>query len=97
MARRKVAALYAQNFNDAVALAAVTEIENLSTGTAGKIWQKLVILSSAAGGSLPAPGEALGPTATKAKPKTRTSKRKKQAGRRARAAEPAPVGGTESA
>jgi hypothetical protein len=43
----KLAALYAQNFDDPVVLAAVDEVETLTTGLSGKIWQKIVILSSA--------------------------------------------------
>jgi len=40
----KVAALYAQRLNDPVVLAAVNEVETLTTGLSNKIWQKLVIL-----------------------------------------------------
>ncbi|MFN7956306.1 MAG: hypothetical protein U0610_31655, partial [bacterium] len=40
----KVAALYAQDFGDAGLLAAVNEIENLTSGLARKIWQKLMVL-----------------------------------------------------
>lgn len=40
----KLAALYAQHFNDAVVLAAVNEVESLSGGISQKIWQKLMIL-----------------------------------------------------
>ena len=48
----KIAALYVQNFDDSVALAAVNEIEGLTTGLSRKIWQKIMILHShdAAGG-----------------------------------------------
>lgn len=42
----KVASLYAQNFRDSVVMAAVTEVENLTTGLAEKIWHKIVILHS---------------------------------------------------
>lgn len=42
----KVASLYAQNFRDTVVMAAVTEVENLTTGLAEKIWHKIVILHS---------------------------------------------------
>ena len=42
----KLAALYGQDFNDSVALAAVNELEALTTGLSRKIWQKLVILHS---------------------------------------------------
>jgi hypothetical protein len=45
----KLAALYAQNFDDPVVLAAVDEVETLTTGLSGKIWQKIVILSAAEG------------------------------------------------
>lgn len=41
----KVAALYVQNFEDSVALQAVNEIEDLTTGLARKIWQKLTIVA----------------------------------------------------
>jgi len=40
----KVAALYIQDFDDDGALAAVNEVESLSTGLSRKIWQKLMIL-----------------------------------------------------
>ena len=40
----KVAALYVQDFDDEVALAAVNEIETLTTGLSRKIWQKIMIL-----------------------------------------------------
>ncbi len=40
----KIAALYAQTFDDPVVLAAVDEVESLTTGLSGKIWQKLMIL-----------------------------------------------------
>ena len=40
----KIAALYAEGFDDAAVLAAVSEVEALATGMSGKIWQKLVIL-----------------------------------------------------
>jgi hypothetical protein len=40
----KVAAIYAQNFRDAVVLSAVNEVENLTTGLSRKIWQKIMIL-----------------------------------------------------
>jgi hypothetical protein len=41
----KLAALYAQNLHDPVVLAAVDEVETLTTGLTAKIWQKLVILN----------------------------------------------------
>jgi hypothetical protein len=40
----KLAALYAQTFDDPVILGAVDEVEDLTTGLSAKIWQKLVIL-----------------------------------------------------
>jgi hypothetical protein len=43
----KIAALYVQNFDDEVALAAVNEIEALTTGLSRKIWQKIMILREA--------------------------------------------------
>ena len=44
----KLAALYVQKFNDPVALAAVNDVEQLTTGLSRKIWQKIMILNSAA-------------------------------------------------
>lgn len=41
----KVAALYVQAFDDGVALQAVNEIEDLTTGLSQKIWQKMMILA----------------------------------------------------
>jgi hypothetical protein len=43
----KVAALLVQHFNDSVVLGAVNEIEELTTGLSGKIWQKITILDRA--------------------------------------------------
>ncbi len=40
----KVAALYAQNFEDDIVLMAVNEVENLTTNLSSKIWQKITIL-----------------------------------------------------
>ena len=40
----KVAALYVQDFEDGVALQAVNEIEDLTTGLSRKIWQKLTVV-----------------------------------------------------
>jgi hypothetical protein len=42
-----VAALLVQYFDDAVVLAGVTEIEDLTTGLSSKIWQKITILDRA--------------------------------------------------
>ena len=43
----KLAAVYVQNFDDEVALAAVNEVESLTTGLSRKIWQKIVMLHNA--------------------------------------------------
>ena len=43
----KVAALHVQYFDDATVLRAVNEIEALTTGLSGKIWQKITILERA--------------------------------------------------
>jgi hypothetical protein len=43
----KIAALYAQNFDDPVVLAAVDEVETLTTGLSSKVWQKIVVLNAA--------------------------------------------------
>ena len=40
----KVAALLVQHFGDGVVLAAVNEIETLTTGLSRKVWQKITIL-----------------------------------------------------
>ncbi len=40
----KLAALYVQKCEDSVALAAVNEVETLTTGLSRKIWQKIIIL-----------------------------------------------------
>jgi uncharacterized membrane protein YtjA (UPF0391 family) len=40
----KLAALYIQGFDDPVALSAVNEVEDLTTGLSRKIWQKLMIV-----------------------------------------------------
>ncbi len=40
----KVAALYVQDFNDSVAVSAVDQVEDLCSGLARKIWQKVMIL-----------------------------------------------------
>ncbi len=42
----KLAALYVQEFDDPVALAAVNEVEDLTTGLSRKIWQKIMILNA---------------------------------------------------
>lgn len=40
----KVSAIYVQEFDDSVAVAAVNEIEDLTNGLSRKIWQKIMIL-----------------------------------------------------
>jgi hypothetical protein len=40
----KVSALYVQDFADPVVLEAVSEVETLTTGLSGKIWQKITLL-----------------------------------------------------
>ncbi|PYM13477.1 MAG: hypothetical protein DME18_08950 [Verrucomicrobia bacterium] len=45
----KVAALYAQRFNDPVALSAVDEIEDLTTGLSRKVWQKIMLINQSSG------------------------------------------------
>ena len=44
----KLAALHAQNLNDAVVLSAVNDIEALTADLSRKIWQKISILAMAA-------------------------------------------------
>ena len=41
----KIASLYVQRFDDAEAVAAVSEVEQLTTGLSRKIWQKIMILN----------------------------------------------------
>lgn len=50
----KIAAVYVQDFPDPQAVAAVDDIEDLTTGLSRKIWQKIMILEAAA----PAAGKA---------------------------------------
>ena len=45
----KVASLYLGRFEDATAVAAVNEIEGLTTGLSRKIWQKIMILQARVG------------------------------------------------
>ncbi len=42
----KVAALYANDYNDEVVLNTINEIEELTTSLSGKVWQKIMILKS---------------------------------------------------
>jgi len=41
----KLATLYVQNFEDPVVISAANDVENLTTGMARKIWQKLMVLN----------------------------------------------------
>lgn len=41
----KIAALYVRQFDDPVAVATVSEVEDLTTGLSRKIWQKIMILT----------------------------------------------------
>lgn len=43
----KLAALYAERFNDEVILQAVDEVEALTSGLSAKIWQKIMVLDAA--------------------------------------------------
>lgn len=45
----KLAALYVQHFLDDSVLRAVNDVQTLTTGLSGKIWQKIVILDTARG------------------------------------------------
>lgn len=51
----KIAALYVQNFDDPVTLAAVNEVETLTNGLSRKIWQKIIILDRIVAPSTTAP------------------------------------------
>lgn len=44
----KIGALYVQKFDDGVALASASELESLTTGLSGKIWQKILTLNDSA-------------------------------------------------
>lgn len=46
----KIAALYVQQFEDAVAVTAVDQVETLCTGLSRKIWQKVTVLNDYAPG-----------------------------------------------
>jgi hypothetical protein len=52
----KVAALYAQYFDDRVVLQAIDEVESLTTSLSRKIWQKIMILHEIAVNDLDAAG-----------------------------------------
>jgi hypothetical protein len=49
----KLAALYADRMRDPVVIEAVTEIENLTTGLARKIWQKITLIGEIEEGGRP--------------------------------------------
>ncbi len=61
----KVAAYYVTSFQDAVVLAAVNEIEDLSNGLSRKIWQKLMVLDQIMGDTGPRAGEPRRPPSEK--------------------------------
>ncbi len=46
----KIAAIYVSHFDDAESVAAVSEVENLTTSLSRKIWQKIVLLQQISGG-----------------------------------------------
>lgn len=48
----KIAALYVRDFDDAVCVAAVSEVEQLTTGLSRKIWQKIMILNQVLGNAI---------------------------------------------
>jgi len=52
----KLAALYAERMRDPVVIEAVTEIENLTTGLARKIWQKISLIGEIEEGKTPPGG-----------------------------------------
>ena len=49
----KIAALYVKRFDDAASVAAVSEVEQLSTAMSRKIWQKIMILNQSIPNVLP--------------------------------------------
>jgi hypothetical protein len=53
----KLAALCVQRFNDSVTLASVNEVENLTSGLARKIWQKIMILDRISSAGTTEPSE----------------------------------------
>jgi hypothetical protein len=60
----KVAAVYVQSFDDSVALDAVNEVEQLTTGLSRKIWQKLTVLYAMPGGAIAAANAHVAETAS---------------------------------
>lgn len=48
----KIAALYVQRFEDSQAVAAVNDVEQLTSGLSRKIWQKIMILHTVCGAKL---------------------------------------------
>jgi hypothetical protein len=67
----KVGALYVQNFPDSEALAAVEQVETLTTGLSRSIWQKMMILEQMpASDVLPEPRFVPEPFVTMLSPKT---------------------------
>jgi hypothetical protein len=68
----KVAALYVQRFDDGVALQAVNEVEELTTGLSRKVWQKLTVLYAMPPLASSAGGAASASTASPASPEAAT-------------------------
>jgi hypothetical protein len=66
----KLAALYVQKFDDPVALAAVNDVEQLTTGLSRKIWQKIMILNSLPSKELERAPQSLKPPRAPARGKT---------------------------
>ncbi|MCU0914366.1 MAG: hypothetical protein MUC88_07385 [Planctomycetes bacterium] len=56
----KTAFLYVQDFHDPVAAEAVNDLEDLTTGLASKIWQKIMMLPTAAGDRPTTPADSRG-------------------------------------
>lgn len=54
----KLAALHVQHFDDPVTLAAVNDVESLTSGLSGKIWQKITLLEGGRRGERTAPDRA---------------------------------------
>lgn len=64
----KVAALYGDGFDDSESLEAVNEVETLTVGLQGKIWQKLILLRLPALSAKPAEARAMAMAMTAPKP-----------------------------
>ncbi len=62
----KIGAVYAEKINDSVAISAVNELEDLTTGLSQKIWQKIMLLHTVPGDAPPLSPPILPPTDTHA-------------------------------